>query len=516
MNYKKINFDEYPNSVVENAEIIDKYKEVAKKMSESAAREFAEHLTQIPRLSGDCEAITKYLCDWAREHGLEPHIDKSGCVYWDVPATSGFEKNPKVILQAHMDIVWESTDPNITYPSPIDLVYEEDRKCFHSRDYKTTIGADDAEGIMAIMEISMSKDIVHGPLRALFTIDEETTIAGAENLSPEVLDANYLLNLDSRQIGVIIIACSGFYDCIFEKQFDMEQANLDTHLSIKVDNLLGGHSGNNIVLRRVNALDVLKNTLSEATQEGIEYEISSLTGGINKTSIPCISCLNVCVDKSNVERIKVLAKKNLDVLMENSVDDKNGRVSFEILDMPDKVFNSETSKEIINIFMQLKCKYYDVMDINPQVARTSTNYGVVKIEDSKLWIPYRYRYTDPNDYLILTEWIKNFAHDNNLELTNIRYVPSWVPAKNKTLNNALIDAFRKSIGIDPIISATHGCNECGMFVAKHPGIMMAAFGADVQGEHTAHETLYMGSFAAHMASILCFLEDFNVEIEKNW
>ena len=61
----------------------------------------------------------------------------------------------------------------------------------------TTLGADNGIGVAAALSVLESTDIDHGPIEALFTVDEETGMSGAFHLSPELLKEN-LINLDSE------------------------------------------------------------------------------------------------------------------------------------------------------------------------------------------------------------------------------------------------------------------------------------------------------------------------------
>ena len=50
----------------------------------------------------------------------------------------------------------------------------------------TTLGSDNGIGVAAAMAVLASKDIAHGPLEALFTIDEETGMTGAFGLEKRI------------------------------------------------------------------------------------------------------------------------------------------------------------------------------------------------------------------------------------------------------------------------------------------------------------------------------------------
>ena len=73
----------------------------------------------------------------------------------------------------------------------------------------TTLGADNGIGMAAILAVLEATDLVHGPLEALFTVNEENGMSGARGLKPDSLKGNYVLNLDSEAIDELTIGCAG-------------------------------------------------------------------------------------------------------------------------------------------------------------------------------------------------------------------------------------------------------------------------------------------------------------------
>ena len=91
----------------------------------------------------------------------------------------------------------------------------------------TTLGADNGMGVAAIMSVLSSKKIQHPKIEALFTIDEETGMTGAENLKAGVLDADILINTDSEDEGELYIGCAGGIDTLIEMQYETEEVKGD-------------------------------------------------------------------------------------------------------------------------------------------------------------------------------------------------------------------------------------------------------------------------------------------------
>jgi len=144
-----------------------------------------EQLSQIPRCSGNEKAIRN----------------------WKVPASSGYENSPIVVLQGHLDMVCEKTpDSNHDFSKdPIKFIYDGE---WLTAD-KTTLGADNGIGVAIAMALALDKELSHPPLELLFTVEEETGLVGASALEPAFIDGKILINLDGGGEGNFIIGCAG-------------------------------------------------------------------------------------------------------------------------------------------------------------------------------------------------------------------------------------------------------------------------------------------------------------------
>lgn len=75
----------------------------------------------------------------------------------------------------------------------------------------------------------------HGPIRLLFTYDEETTLQGCKLLNSEVVDADYLINLDSIYVGMIITSAAGGFYATTRKQMErMEPGKKSNVISLEI------------------------------------------------------------------------------------------------------------------------------------------------------------------------------------------------------------------------------------------------------------------------------------------
>ena len=164
-------------------------------------------LCAIPHKSHHEEKISRFLYDWAVSKKLEAVRDEEGNVIIDKPGTPGHENAPRTILQAHMDmvVVWED---GMTFdPLNDHITVINDGKTLKAKG--TSLGGDDGAGVALAMSILEDETAVHGPIRAIFTVDEEDGMSGADHLAPKHLDAQYLINLDWEEFRSLCNSSAG-------------------------------------------------------------------------------------------------------------------------------------------------------------------------------------------------------------------------------------------------------------------------------------------------------------------
>ena len=86
-----------------------------------------------------------------------------------------------------------------------------------------------------------SDDIAHPAIEALFTIDEETGMTGAQALQPGQLTGDIMLNLDTEEETELTIGCAGGIDVTSTMTVPMVEATAGNGLEIRVRGLTGGH-----------------------------------------------------------------------------------------------------------------------------------------------------------------------------------------------------------------------------------------------------------------------------------
>ncbi|MCK5636570.1 MAG: beta-Ala-His dipeptidase, partial [Thermoplasmatales archaeon] len=286
-----------------------------------------DEIRKIPHCSKHEEKIREYVLDFAKQHNIKSKTDKAGNVVLLKPASQGMEGKPTVILQGHMDMVCEkNSDVDFDFSKdPINLKLNGDVLTADG----TTLGADNGIGLAMSLAILEDETVKHGPIEALFTVDEETGLTGAFAMESDMLTGKILLNLDSEDFGVITVGCAGGGDSQIKLPLKTQpiSGNLGT-LTIKISGLRGGHSGVDIHEQRGNAVKILTRMLWKA--KDYKFFISDIKGGDKHNAIPREAYAIVAIDKSDKDKlISTLKSESKNILEEIKPIDPKFKVDVE-------------------------------------------------------------------------------------------------------------------------------------------------------------------------------------------
>src|SRR5450759_729168 len=245
---------------------------------------YFHEITQIPRPSKSEQGMINYMKKFSKEHNLETIVDKVGNVIIRKPATKGKEKLKGIIFQTHLDMVpQKNSDKKHDFEKdPIETIIDGE----WVRANGTTLGADNGIGVAATMAVLASKDIVHGPVEALFTIDEETGMTGVFGLKKGLLNGDILMNLDSEDEGELYVGCAGGIDVNITKDYAEEKSPKGmVAYKIIAKGLKGGHSGVDIAMGRANSIKIMFRFLMQAESD-FGIRLAEAAGGDLRNAIP--------------------------------------------------------------------------------------------------------------------------------------------------------------------------------------------------------------------------------------
>ena len=455
-------------------------------LAKSSIKEFLA-FAKIPRSSFRMEKCSAYLTDWAKAHNLEYGIDDSLNVWMDLPAnTREMESMPKVILQAHQDMVcaWnsgESHDPTTEVGVPI---YEGN----YLKGQGINLGADDGIGVGMALAIAKS-DVAHGPLRLLFTTNEDCGMYGAMFLDPKVLDADYLISFDDEDYPKVTTGSQGAYVWTSSKKYELSNP-YGKIVTLSVKGLLGGHSGMAIGEKRLSAATILaKVTKDVITPSG--GKMMTIDCGTVMNAIANVLNLHFVVDADKAETCKSEIETLLRDFQSQYPDETAISSSCSVADAPITNVASVSAEEVLadlNKYFEDVAQGVVEREGTDGLVIKSSNIGVVKLSGGELSIASSIR-------SLKDEWLKSeksrlttLASTLTMALSNEILMPAWdTPADDPFID--LVFKNYQAVDATAYKAKCPGGLECAYFIDKKPGIKTAAMGPTIKGAHTIDEKL---------------------------
>lgn len=447
-------------------------------------------ISRIPRPSKKEERITAHFEQLFDSLGLKYVKDKAGNLVAKVPASKGYAKAPVVVLQGHSDMVCEKNrgTQHDFDRDPIELVRNGEWIGANG----TTLGADNGIGVAAALAILSDPSAVHGPLEILITIDEETGLTGANQLSPKILKGKYLLNLDSEEDGIFYIGCAGGMDTAgaFRIQTMPVPSGDFAALTLRVSGLKGGHSGGDIHLGRGNAIKLLARTL-QALQPLSPY-LFDLQGGSKRNAIPREAEVTLVMPRTALDKARAIAAQcEKDFKNEFHTSDGGVQLSLEQAERPAVVYTKSLAKKLVQTLLALPHGVIQMSSDIEYLVETSTNLATVTAEAGAIVIGTNQRSSVDSAKRYIAASVSATLRLAGAKVTHSDGYPGWQPNMQSRLLQICKQVGAGLYGHEPEIKAIHAGLECGILGGKYPGMDMISFGPTITGAHSPDERVHI-------------------------
>jgi len=443
-------------------------------------------ISQVPRPSKKEGKIREHLKQLAKKFNVDFNEDGVGNIVMYIPANKGYENSPVVILQGHVDMVCEknkSTKHDFDN-DPIKLMRQDGWITADG----TTLGSDNGIGVAAALSVITDKEIIHGPVEILLTIDEETGLTGATNLDSKLISGKFLLNMDSEEDGVFYVGCAGGQDTIGTFNIETEPAQKSfSAYDLMVTGLKGGHSGLDINTGRANGIKLLTRTLRALDK--INYSIASLEGGSLRNAIPREAEAVILLDsKDEKQAQKIVEDFQKSLANEFNTAEKSLVINFKKSDKKiDKVFKKEFAKKIINTLLALPHGVITMSPDIPELVETSTNVATINCVDNNLVIGTSQRSSIESAKKYVVQNVESVFNLAGAKINMNDGYPGWKPNLNSDLLKISKKVYKDLFNNEPEIKAIHAGLECGILEGKRSGIEMISFGPTIEGAHSPDE-----------------------------
>ena len=449
---------------------------------------YFNEITKIPRPSKREEKMSLWLEETGKKMGLDTKRDKVGNVLISKPATPGKENVTPVVLQAHMDMVCEKNN---------DKVFDFDKDAIETyvdgewlKAKGTTLGADDGIGVAIALAILDDKELEHGPLEALFTIDEETGLTGAAAVEAGFMKGKMLLNLDSEDEGQFFIGCAGGQDTVATLPCEYEPVEESCEFfKVEVKGLQGGHSGDDINKGRGNAVKLLARILWNS-YSNFNLRVADINAGNLRNAIAREGFAIVAVPKEEIDGWKAyLAEMDKTYKNEFHTTDPGVTVAVEPAAAVKEVFEETFQIDVLNALVVCPHGVVAMSQDIPGFVETSTNLASVKVVDGNVVFTTSQRSSVETKKQAIVDKVSATFWMIGADVVNSDGYPGWNPNPDSEALRVLVEAYHNVFHKEPQVLAIHAGLECGLFSEKYPDMDMVSFGPTLRGVHSPDEKL---------------------------
>lgn len=429
-------------------------------------------IMEIPRPSGHEKEISDFLVATGKKLGLETYQDENLNVILKKDASKGYENAPKIAIQGHMDMVGARSDDSDHDFLKDPIKANVDGKYLKAKD--TTLGADN--GIAIAMGLSLLEDYKGPAIELLITTEEETSMNGALSLSDDILEADYLINLDSEEEGILTVGSAGGITVFVSEGIKNEEK--EDCFEVKISGLLGGHSGMDINLNRSNALKVISYFLENL---GDNIRLGEISSGSLDNVIP--SSGSVKIFNSKEESLKKSKQKTLDKFY--NVD---GNLKIDIKKDKAYSYNKELSDKIRTLIKEIPTGVNSFMG-DEKTVESSDNLAFVKEEDGQIKCEISIRSSDEDKLDTLKNEVCEKLDNIGLSYKLGSAYPGWEYNEDSKLRPLAQKLYKKLYKDEFETIVIHAGLECGAIYEKYPDLDIISIGPNIIGAHSTDERL---------------------------
>ena len=439
-----------------------------------------EQLSEIPRGSGNTQAVSDFCAAYGKERGFPAEQDGWGNVVIRVPGTPGYEDHPVVVIQGHLDMVCEK-DPESAHDFCRDGLKLR-REGDWLRAEGTTLGADD--GIAVAYGLALLEDPApHPPLELFFTVDEETGMEGAAGFDPGWITGRRMLNLDTEEEGVFVVSSAGGCGVTGRLPLKWERCDLPVY-EIRVEGLQGGHSGAEIHCGRGNANILLGKILA-----GLDCRLIRAEGGTKSNAIPRRATALAALEQP-------VSGAALTALFRREYGAVEPELSISVVTATsERMLEKSCSEAAIGLLAALPDGVQQWSGELEGLVETSLNTAILRTGEEFLTISASLRSMKNAERDRLAARVEALMPRHGARTERSGGYPAWEYRAESPLRAEAVRCYQSLFQKTPELRALHAGLECGLFARKLPGLDCISFGPEIREIHTTRERLSLSSGA---------------------
>lgn len=470
----------------------------------AAVFQIFEDICAIPHGSGNEQGVADYIAAYAEKRGLFTHRDETGNIFVRKNATPGYENTPAILLQGHMDMVCEKN-------SDSDHDFLKDGLKLSVKDGQlwadgTTLGADN--GIAVAMMLALLDTDNHPTIECLFTVEEETGLAGAQGFDCSMVTARRMINLDSEEDHQITAGCAGGKRTEFTFGYEKISATEEDHfLEISVTGLSGGHSGAEIHCGKTNAI-VLMGRLLSAAFAVAPFNFVKINGGGKDNAIAreCFVTLRFASEQALNTAKKVIISESLKARKEINKDDTLLSVGIGKAEA-DYYFGEKETKNILGFLTVLRTGVLKMSNQITGLVEYSRNLGIAATEEDKVRFTLSTRSSLEAQLDASIRELDTLAGLVGADCRHYARYPGWEFEPASLLREQYLEKYKFLFGKEPTVGVIHAGLECGILSSKMPGMDIISIGPNMYDIHSPAEHLDLASCERIWKAVLAVVQE---------
>ena len=454
----------------------------------SALWAYFRRLCELPRSTGHMQPVSDYIKVFCAENKLDFSCDATGNFVIRKPATAGCEECETVILQAHLDMVYQHDGA-----TPANGVVPEIEGDF-VKAKNSSLGADNGIGVAAILAILSDNTLKHGAIEALFTVDEEIGMVGVSGLDTTMLTGKRLINTDFEEEGKICIGCAGGTDMnvLFQYKEGIAVPEGDIAVEVVLAGLKGGHSGVDIHLGRANAIKLMNRFLKEAISD-YGARLADFNGGSARNAIPRSARAVVSVPANNCEAFWELISDYRDIFADEFKASEEA-IAFDaaIVERPVALIPEIVQDDLINA---IEAVHNGVLGCLPDfdgAVETSSNLGIIATEYGLIKLKFLERSCSESKRYAACSSLESLFSLAGAKVGFENDYPEWTP-QFSPFARSVAESYEALFGKKAGLTVMHAGLECGILSRLLPDTQIIAIGPDIVSPHSPSEKVAIGS-----------------------
>jgi dipeptidase D len=274
--------------------------------------------------------------------------------------------------------------------------------------------------------------------------------------------------------------------------------------ALKIEGLVGGHSGIEINKGRANAIKLLMEVVEDAVKN-FGVQVGALAGGEKMNAIPKRAEALLWVGENEVSDLMIQVKTQLEAFRAEYKEAEPAMtitLSAGVEPERDTVLSPESVQAAIALVKGIPTGVQSMCADIEGLVESSNNLGVLSLEDKTLTLDSAVRSSVKALKEGINQKIQSLCDEKGAAMELIADYPAWPYNPVSPIRDLMQNIYEDKFGKPAEVSAIHAGLECGFLKEKVGEMDMISLGPNMWDVHTPQEHLSISS-TERVYSFLC-------------